>query len=366
MHLSCSRPELREALRVVAGVVDPRNIKPILQDIHLRTGDNGLEVCATDLEVGIRYQVRDVEIMKPGGIVVPASRFHGLVNESRDDRLVLRMEDTVLLVEGKGSRFRMVGLSEDEFPEIPGFPEGNALEMEGAILAEMVQKTSFAVASEKQRFALNGVLLVTKQRSTRVEMVATDGRRLALIRRKANNSSPFTTSAIVPVKALQQAARMVGEEEIVKIQVLERQILIESEHGVLCSQLVEGRFPAYEEVIPDDSDKRLEAAVDELVSGIRQAAVLTGRESRAVRLNASQERVLVESSDPEGDEAHVQIEARYEGDPIQIRFNPDFLLDGLKAIDDEAVRLEMKDPARAALMRGRPDYLYLVMPITED
>ncbi len=366
MDLSCSRSELREVLRVVAGVVDPRNIKPILQDIHLRTADDCLEVSATDLEVGIRYLVRDVKVAAPGGIVVPAVPLNGVVSEARDERLSLRTEETMLVVEGRGSRFQMRGLSEDEFPEIPGFPEERALEVEGAVLAEMIEKTIFAVAVDKQRYALNGVLLVTKERSTRIEMIGTDGRRLAVIRRKANSASPFTASPIIPVKAVQQALKMIKHDEIVKLTARERQILIRTENGVLSAQLVEGRFPAYKEVIPDESDKRLEVPADEFVSAVRQAAVLTAKESRAVRLKASKGKLLIESSDPEAGEAHVEMEAKYEGDPIDIKFNPDFLLDGVKAVGEENIRLEMKDPARAAVMRGAADYLYLVMPVTED
>ncbi len=366
MRLSCLRSELREALRVVGGVVDPRNIKPILQDIHIRTTDDCLEISATDLELGMKYLVRNVEIENPGGIVVPANPLHGVVNESRDERLTLYTEDMRLIVEGRGTRFEMMGLSEEEFPEIPGFPDGNSLEIEGAILSEMIEKTIFAVAVEKQRFALNGVLFVTKERSTRIEMVATDGRRLALIRRKANAACPFTASPIIPVKALQQAAKMIGDEDIVKVQSLERQILMRTENGILCAQLVEGRFPAYAEVIPDDSDKRLDISVDDLMSGIRQAAVLSGRDSRAVRLKASADKVILESSDPEAGQAHIELDVKYEGEPIEIRFNPDFLLDGLKAIDDESVRMEMKDASQAAVMRGGSDYVYLIMPITEE
>ncbi len=366
MNLSCSRAQLREALRLVGGVVDPRNIKPILKDIRIRAVDDGLELSATDLEVGIKYLVRDVEIKEPGGIVVPADTVAGIVSESRAERLSMESKDGKLMITADGSRFNVMGVSEEEFPDIPDFPEENAIEIEGAIIREMIEKTAFAVAVEKQRYALNGVLVVTKSGSPRITMVATDGRRLALIKRKANVSSPFDAQAIVPVKALIQVEKMVGEEEIVKLNIQERQILVRGENGVLVAQLVEGRFPPYEEVIPDDCDKKLEIASDDFGNAIRQAAVLTMRDSRAIRLMAGEDRLTIESSDPESGDAHVELQAKYEGADIDIRFNPDFLLDGLKAMSEQMVRLEMKDRTRATVMKSGTDYLYLVMPITQD
>lgn len=366
MNVTCSRSELREALRIVAGVVDPRNIKPILKDIHLRTVNDVLELSATDLEVGIKYFVRDVEIKSQGGLVIPADPLSGIVSESRDERLALQVKNSALLVQGSGSRFQIAGVSEEEFPDIPDFPEENCLEIEGAVLREMIEKTIFAVSVEKQRYALNGVLLVTKEKAARVEMVGTDGHRLAVIRRKANGPVPFNASAIISVKALQQIQKMVGDEEIVKISVHERQALVRSEKGVLVSQLVEGRFPEYKEVIPDDCDKKLEIEAGELANAVRQAAVLTSSDSRAIWVKLDKTTLVVESSDPELGEARVEIAAKFEGEPIQIRFNPDFLLDGVKAMDGEVLRLEMKDASRAAVMRASADYLYLIMPIVQE
>ena len=366
MKAICSRSELREALRVVAGVVDPRNIKPILKDIRLRIVEGGLELSATDLEVGIKYLIRDVEVQEEGGIVVPADPLTGIVSESQEEKLRLSMKDSVLVIEGQGSRFQVMGVSEEDFPDIPDFPTEKCLEIEGAIITEMIEKTIFSVAVEKQRYALNGVLLVANEKSPRLTMVGTDGRRLALIKRKANSASPFNCSAIIPVKALQQVQKMVGGEDIVKVYVQERQVLLQTEQAVLVAQLVEGRFPPYDEVVPDDCDKKLEITGRELANAVRQAAVLSSRDSRAVRLSITKDKMLVESSSAESGEAHVELPVKFEGDPIEIRFNPDYLLDGLKAIGDEPLRFEMKDAARAAVMRTGADYLYLVMPITQD
>jgi DNA polymerase-3 subunit beta len=366
MNVSCSRTELREALRVVGGVVDPRNIKPILKDIHLRVVGDMLELSATDLEVGIKYFVRDVEVKSAGGIVVPVDPLVGIVNESPDERLTLQVKELGMIVQGKGSRFQVMGLSEDEFPAIPDFPEGNALEVEAAILKEMIEKCVFAVSLEKQRYALNGVLLVTKEKAAKIEMVGTDGHRLAVIRRKANSPAPFAASAIISVKALQEVLKMISGEEIIKLLISERQALIRSERGVLVAQLVDGRFPPYKEVIPDDCDKKLEIEAEELSDAIRQASVLTMSGSRTVWLKFAPGSLTIESNDPELGEAHVTIDVKYEGAPIEMRFSPEFLLDGLKAIGKERIRLEMKDPARPAVMRVGPDYVYLIMPIVQD
>lgn len=366
MKVTFSRSELRDALRVVSGVVDPRNIKPILKDIRIRTVNDLLEISATDLEVGMKYFVKDVEVGGQGGLVIPADPLVGIVNESRDEKMGFEVDKNTLVVEGTGSRFEIMGVSEDEFPSIPDFPEEKCVEIEGAILREMIEKTSYAVSVEKQRYALNGVLFVTKEKAARIEMIGTDGHRLAFIRRKANAAAPYTTSSIISVKALQQIQKMVTDEEIVKIIVQERQVLAKTEHGVLVAQLVEGRFPEYKDVIPDDCDKKLEIEAEELANAIRQAAVVTTRDTRQVWLKIKGGKMRVETQDPERGAAHVNLDVKFEGDPIEIRFNPDFLLDGLKAMGKEVIRFEMKEPTRAAVMRASADYLYLVMPIVQD
>ena len=266
----------------------------------------------------------------------------------------------------RGSRFQVMGVSEEEFPTIPDFPEEEALELEAAVLREMIEKTIFAVSVEKQRYALNGVLLSTKEKAAKVEMVGTDGHRLAVIRRKANGVAPFASSAIISVKALQELLKMIGGEDIVRIVVHERQVLIRSESGVLVAQLVDGHFPPYKDVIPADCDKKLEMDAEELGNAIRQAAVLTMAGSRTVTLKFAPGTLTIDSNDPELGEAHVALDAKYEGAPLEMRFSPEFLLDGLKAFGDETVRMEMKDASRPAVMRAGPDYLYLVMPIVQD
>jgi DNA polymerase-3 subunit beta len=366
MKVTCSRAELKDALRVVSGVVDPRNIKPILKDIHVRTVNDLLELSATDLEVGLKYFVRDVEIADQGGVVIPGDPLLGIVNESRDEKMSLQVKNHSLEIKGAGSRFEIMGVAEEEFPTIPDFPEESCIEIEGSVLREMIEKTIFAVSVEKQRYALNGVLFVTKEKAARIEMVGTDGHRLALIRRKANSPAPYSTSSIISVKALQQVLKMLADEEIVKITVQERQVLVKTERGVLVAQLVEGRFPEYKEVIPDDCDKKLEIEAEELANAVRQAAVVTGREARQIWLKLDGKKLRVESQDPERGEAHVEVEAKYEGDALDIRFNPDFLLDGLRVMGKEVIRFEMKDPARAAVMRASADYVYLIMPIVQD
>jgi len=366
MKITCLRSEFREALLVVGGVVDPRNIKPILKDIRLRTVDGCVELSATDLEVGIKYLVRDVEISEEGGIVVPVDPMAGIMTESKEERLSLSVNDSILLVEGKGSRFQVMGVSEEDFPEIPDFPDEKSLEIEGAIFSEMIEKTIFSVAVEKQRYALNGVLLAAKENSTQLEMVGTDGRRLAFIRRKANAPSPFAASAIIPVKALHQVLKMIGDEEVVKINIQERQVLVKTESAVLAAQLVEGQFPPYDEVVPDDCNNRLEIAADDFGNAIRQAAVLSSRETRAVWLRLENNRLVIESSSAESGEAHVEMTVKYEGEALNVQFNPDFLLDGVKALRDTLIRFEFKDSAKAAVMRSGPDYLYLMMPITQE
>jgi DNA polymerase-3 subunit beta len=237
--------------------------------------------------------------------------------------------------------------------------------METAPLKEMIRKTSFAVASEMTRYALTGVLVVFKDEQLR--MVASDGRRLACIRKKVEKSRGPEIEAIVPPKGLHLLDRLVGtEEETIELIVEENQIRISTERAEMFSRLVEGRFPNYESIVPAEMSCRLKLDRETFASAIRRVAVLTNEKARAIRVQLSKGKMTLLSRAQDIGEAKVELPTQYGGVDLDIVFNPDLLSDALRVIEAEEVTLELKDKASPAVLRAGKDYFYLVMPLTVE
>ena len=387
MKFRCHRDRLHRAVQAVAGVADSKNIKPVLRDICFRVSDNMIELSATDLEVGMKYMLSDVEVESTGGMLVSAQNMGSILRDSPDEMLQVETEEGTCHVRGSDAWFRLLGESIEEFPDIPDFPEGDALTVDSIILKEMVQKTRFAVASVRSTYALNGSLWVMEEGKKDIEMVGADGRRLARIRRKAATAAVESARVIIPVKALMQLERMAGGEEPVpqsrdeevpdaeaspagvgpvSIRIDERRLLAKAGNGVLVAQLVEGRYPDYQDILPTDCDKKIEFARDALFSAVRRAALMADRERRSVVFHFSPGKVVIEAEEAQTGEAKVQLPLQYEGEDIRLVFNPDFITDMLRVTNEESVFLEFKSPSTACLFKAGSDYVYLVMLITRD
>ena len=364
MKLTCNRARLNHGLQTIVGVVDPRHIKPILQQIKVVATKEEIILSATDLEIGMRCVIEEATIEEPGEIVLPGARLANIVRELGDEVVRIASDETNCTLQGSGSRFRIRGDRTDEFPEIPSFPEGKYIEVEASVLREMIHKTVFAAAPEKMRYALNGVLFVSHEDKKLLEMVGTDGRRMAWVKRQANAESPVSTEVIVPTKGCLQVERMLPESGPVKLWLGERNFFAKTAHAELVAQLVDGQYPNYRAVVPEKLEKKANLPTAALMSAVRKAALLSDADNRTVMFEFKEGQLVLSAAAPEAGESTVEIEAEFSDEPVCISLNPDFVIDGLKAMDEASVHLEMKDSATACVLR-EPDFVYLTMPITE-
>ena len=364
MKLTCDHAQLNAGLQTIIGVVDPRHIKPILQQIKLVVTADSFVLSATDLEVGMRYSVGGAEIEEPGEIVLPGARIASIIRELAHEKVRLEADETRCMIHGGGSHFRVLGDRTDEFPEIPAFPEEETIEIEGAVLREMIHKTIFAAAPERMRFALNGVLLVSHEDNANIEMVGTDGRRMGWIKRKAEKKSSSSSEIIVPTKGAMQLERMLSETEKVALRLEERHLFAKTAEAELVAQLVDGKFPNYRAAVPTEMDKVFQVSAPELAGAIRRAALLCNDRSRAVQFDLTPGQLKLTATTPETGEAEVEMQVQYEGEPTTVTLNPDYILDGLKVLGDREVRFEIKDANTACIVRSE-EFVYLTMPITE-
>ena len=363
MKVICDRSALLEILNLVGGVVVTRTPKPAMSCVKLTADGASMTVEATDLEVGLRMTLAQVQVSQAGEALIPADKFAQIVRESVDPTLDLQVDQNVTHIRGQDSHFQVIGQPPDDFPGLPEFENQPDFEASAEDLHKQITETVFATARENSRYAINGVLI--ERQANKLSLVATDGRRLALSRGRCKSVQDENRSAIVPSKALQMLQKLVDEpEQTVRVRVADNQIVFETPEAMLVSNLVEGSFPPYQDVIPQDSDRHATIDVAVLTSGVRRAQLLTNEESKGVRFNFSPDGLTLTSRAPEMGEAEIKVAlAGYEGESIEIGFNPQFILDALKIVPDEQVGLDLKASNKPGVMRCGTDFLYVIMPV---
>jgi len=363
MKLQLDTKKFCDAVQMVSAVVPARSTKPILSNLRINASKDDVELLATDLEVGIRCSVAGVTVRESGSAVVPAAELLSILRETPDDAIEMHMEDTRCEISGADSNYSLPGADPAEFPEVPEFKDGSFIELKVPLLSEMIRKTAFATAKEKTRYALNGVLLVLREDS--VEMVATDARRLAHIKKRSKSAKGTEHEIIVPRKAVDELERIIsGGDKTVRLSVLENQVIFNTGGVTLCSRLVDGHFPDYQSVLPTGNDKKLDLAVAPLLSAVRRAALVTSDDSQSIRLQLEKGKLTVVARSVERGEARIQLKTDYDGNKMEISFNPDFFVDVLRVLTEEKISLELKDGDRPGLLRAGKDYQYVLMPVT--
>ncbi|MDG1360647.1 MAG: DNA polymerase III subunit beta [Phycisphaerales bacterium] len=367
MKLVCSRDALAEALAIAGSVVISRTPAPVLLCLKLEAKDGLLHISATDTEIGLLLGVAEVDVREEGVALIPADKLNQIVRASSDDSLSIEVSKNIATITGRDSKFKVFGFDPEEFPGVPTFEDEHEFEMGAGTLRRLIGRTVFATAVENSRYAINGVLIERTGRNLR--LVATDGRRLAVARGECVTSAEEDLTSIVPTKALNVLNRLMNDpDEPVRVRRDRNQILFQVGSGpaapVLSSNLVEGSFPPFEDVIPKDQDKKVNFKTVELASAVRRAALLTNEESKGVRLAFAEDGLTLSSRAPEMGEAEIKVESEaYAGDPIEIGFNPSYLTEGLKHADSETILIELKAPNKPGVIKVGGDFTYVVMPV---
>ncbi len=364
MKVICNRGALLEAISVAGNVVAARTPKPVLQCLKLTAEDNALTIAATDLEVAIRYSDNQVQIDQPGEALLPADKLRDIVRESVDDTLAIEVTGDNASIRGQDSHFKIFTQAVKDFPPVPDFSGEADFTLSAGHLKQLIGQTLFAAAKESTRYAFNGVLMVA--RGKKIHLISTDGRRLAqangdLIEDKLPKDG---AKAIIPAKALNLIDKLIDDpEEAVSFQVRENQVIFHTSSATLTSNLVEGQFPPYEDVIPKDTDKKMTAGTADFLSAVKRASLLTTEESKGVRLAFGKKGLKLTSRSPESGEAEVNFACKFEGSDVEIGFNPTFLTDALRVVDSDEISLELTAPNRPGLLRGGANFLYVIMPV---
>ncbi len=363
MKLSASRETLLKPLQAVIGVVERRQTMPILANVLLVAKDGQVAITGTDLEVELVATV-DVEVEGAGEITVPGRKLLDICRALPESAEVsISVSGEKLNVKSGRSRFSLMTLPAAEFPRVGDINAGQTLSVSQATLAKLLDKTHFSMAQQDVRYYLNGLLLETGQKWLRA--VATDGHRLALCEVELDEQKMPEQQVIVPRKGVLELQRLIGGGGELQIELGSNHIRIQLEHIRYTSKLIDGRFPEYERVIPQDTDNQLTADREAFRGALQRTAILSNEKYRGIRLIIKKGGLLLQAHNPEQEEAEEEVEISYSGDDIEIGFNVNYLLDAFGAIESDEIVLAVVDGNSSCLLRdpGNDECKYVVMPM---
>jgi DNA polymerase III subunit beta len=350
MEIRLKRNDFLGELAPMQGIVERKTTIPVLSHLLLsardsrQAGGDQLHLAATDLDVSLTSRC-EAEIRESGAIAVQAKKLIEIIRSlSASDVLLVQEEPRVLAIRAGTSRFKIHGLAADDFPTLPAVPpaDGGKVEIPFADFRRMVAKVLFAVSAEESRFQLNGALFKVKDGA--LEIVATDGHRLALVekREEALRDGGGEDSVLVPRKALQELQRLEGEGNL-EFRRGEHHLSFRLGRRELICRILEGTFPDYERVIAKDNDKKVLFDRRALAEAVQRAALMTSDRARAVRLQFSTNQLVISAVNADLGEAVEEVACEYEGPEFRLGINPDYLSQFLAAVDTDRVRLELKD-----------------------
>jgi DNA polymerase-3 subunit beta len=325
-----------------------------------------LELTATDLDVTVSCSV-EASVKKPGATTVPVKKLFGIIRELNNPEIELEVDDkNTCSVRSGASFYKINGLSADEFPPLPKFKEDKKVILPQEKVKGMLKKTSFAISTDESRYVLNGIFISLKEH--KMTMVATDGRRLALVDEEVDVTEKSQGEFIVPAKAVNELNRLLQDKGEVEMRYSDNQasFTLKDEKGssvLIISKLIEGNYPNYRQVIPAEPKERVALAREEFLHALRRAEIMTSEKSNSVKLSFSKNNLAITANSPEVGEARESLAINYKGKEMAIAFNPKYMIDPLNALANDEIFLELIDELSPGVVKINGPFLYVVMPM---
>jgi DNA polymerase III subunit beta len=366
MRLSLPTAPLLDAVGAASAVAAAKSPRRILECVALRGSKSGVSVEANDLDVSLTVELADGTVEQEGVVAVSATRLLGVLREVSEGRkdLTLVGQDGRLDVDTPECHFRIHGEDPQELPPAEAFPGEPAASLPFGVLRAMIDRTQFATAKEPGRFALHGVQF--RFTAAELEVVATDGRRLAKAVHPVTAGPTTELKVIVGSKALSLVGRLSTDPAAtLDVAVKDRRIFFRVGRALLSSRLIDGAFPPYDQVIPPASPKGFAIKAERFATALRRASLLTTREMRSVSVELTTGTLVLSSRSPDVGEAKVSLEVPYTEAPEKLGFNPDYLLDALKGMDPQSeVRFEVTSARAPGKLTNGSAYVYVVSPVS--
>ncbi len=362
MKFSIARSKLLDGIQAVQNVVSVKNTLQILSNALIKADDGKLHLTTTDLDLTVRCSI-EAEITQPGATTLPIRRLAGIVRELPEGKITFDISDEDSTEVRCGSSFfRIIGLPMRDFPPVPVADGKFCYRIDQGTFREMLRKTSYAASLDETRRVLNGVLLAFKD--GKLTLVATDGRRLALVEHEVDFPVDAEIEMILPSKSVNELMHILGDEGDLKIFAHKNQIVFEFGGIMMSSKLIDGVYPNYRQVIPASCDERVGIEREQLLTALRRVSLVTTDKSNSTRLTFSANQLTILTNTPDVGEARETLPVKYAGKEITVTFNPEYVMDPLRNIDSDEITFEMNDGHSPAIIRcGTMPFLYVLMPL---
>jgi DNA polymerase III subunit beta len=371
MKFKITRDHFSNGLAQVLNVVGSKATMPILSNVLIEAEKDHITLTTTNLDLGIRCKIK-AEVKEPGSVTLPVKRLATIVRELPNVDVVFDAAPNhqVKLTSG-GSNFKIMGIGKEEFPPLPEFGDEKSFTLEQAELTAMLKSVAYAQSTDETRYILNGVYFNFKD--GKLSLVATDGRRLALISKEIEVPAASAGSIILPAKTVSELLRMLDKGEKLKISFNDRRAafqlntdkdtsgLIDSIY--LYSKVVEGNYPNYNQVIPKETHQRIKLERELFQQCVHRAALVCSEKSNSVKIKVTSNLLEITAQSPDFGEAHESLAIAYSGPDLQVAFNPQFIMDPLRALTKDEVFFELKDEVSPGVFKTLDSFICVIMPV---
>ena len=372
MKFKINQDHFSNGLQQVLNVVASRSTMPILSNVLVEAEKGHISLTTTNLDLGIRCRIK-ADVSETGSITLPVRKLATIVKELPVNEVFLETSDkNQAKITSGGSLFKIMGIGSEEFPPLPTFENRKVFELAQDEIVSMLKSVSYAQSTDENRYILNGVYF--NFADEKLTLVATDGRRLGLTGLELEVSEENAGSLILPAKTVAELERLMGKGERVNIAFNDRQAAFEIgldeagdsgliDHLYLVSKIVEGNYPNYRQVIPKETEHRVKIERELMLECVHRAALVTSDKSNSIKIKISKNLLEISGQSTEYGESHESMAIAYDGPEVQVAFNPQFLMEPLKALTKDEVFFEFKDELSPGLFKTLDNFICVIMPL---
>ncbi len=366
MKLVVLKESLQKRLQVIQGIVGSKSTMPILSHMLLSVDDTGVNISATDLDIALKEPL-EAEVEEKGSVCIPAKKLYEIVREIPAKKLTIEsLDNNWITLTGGRSKFKLAGLSGDDFPAFPEISEGESIVFDSFVLKDIIARVLYATGESDARYTLNGIMFHLNPTESSMTVIGTDGHRLSVIKKPFSGEISEERKVIVPKKAAAEVRKITESYEgDLKISFNKNHIVFIFGEIVLISRLIEGSYPNYEQVIPKNNEKAMIAVREDILGAVKRAAIIGRERTFPVKMELKDETAYFSSNNPDIGEVSEQVAVQYSGEPLTVGFNAHYMVEALQNLPGDEILMEMQDSLIPAVIKqsGSEDYCCVIMPM---